>query len=61
MADKSFENVANFKYFGTTVTSDNHIHDDVMGTLNSRNACYHCVQSLAFSSLKNYVLKYAKP
>jgi hypothetical protein len=36
-ANRSFENIAQFKYLGTTVTSENFIQEEVKRRLNSGN------------------------
>jgi hypothetical protein len=35
LANKVFENVANFKYFGTTVTNKSCVHEEIKSRLNS--------------------------
>jgi hypothetical protein len=58
IANRSLENVTQFKYLGVTVTNQNLIDEEIKGTSNLGNACYHSVQKVLSSRLpsknKNY-------
>jgi hypothetical protein len=43
IADRSFKNVAQFKYLGMTITNQNLIQEKIKRRLNLDNACYHTV------------------
>jgi len=47
----SFEMVDELRYFGTTLTNQNSIQEEIQSRLKSGNACYHSVQNILSSSL----------
>jgi hypothetical protein len=59
IAKRSSENGSQFKYFGTTVTDQNLIQDEINKRLNSSNVCYCSVQNLLSSHLlsKNLIIR----
>jgi hypothetical protein len=54
---RSFENVSQFKYLGTSVIKQNLIQEEIKRRLNSGNACYHSVQKILSSRLLSKHLK----
>jgi hypothetical protein len=57
IADRYFENVAEFKYLGKIVINQNLIREEIWSRLNLRNACYHSVQNFLSSHLLSKSLK----
>jgi hypothetical protein len=57
ITNRSFQDVAKFRYLRTTLTDQNHMHEEIKSRLNSGNACYHSVQSLLSTRLLSRNLK----
>jgi hypothetical protein len=51
IGNRYFENVAQFRYFGTTLTSQNVIQMEIKRILISGSSCYHLVQNLSIYPL----------
>ena len=51
------EKVEEFKYFGTTLTNQNSVQEEIKSRLKGGNACYYSVQNLLSSSLLSKKLK----
>jgi hypothetical protein len=58
----TFERVEEFKYLGTTLTSQNSIQEEIRNRLKLGNACYYPVQNLLIPVCypKNYRLRYTE-
>ena len=56
--DNSYsERMEEFKYFGTTLTDQNSVQEEIKSRLKSGNACSHSVHNLSPSSLLSKNLK----
>jgi hypothetical protein len=57
IANRIFENMAEFIHFGTTVTNQNLIHEEIKSRLNSADACHHSVRIFLSSCLVSKIVK----
>jgi hypothetical protein len=57
ISNRGFENVAQFRYLGMTITNQHLIQEEIKRRLNSFNACYHSVQKRFSSRLLSKIIK----
>jgi hypothetical protein len=57
VANRCFENMAQFRYLGTPVTNQNLCQEEINRRLNSSNACYHSVRNILASPLLSKDIK----
>jgi hypothetical protein len=57
LANRSFENVPQFRYLGTTVTNQNLFQEEIKRRLISGNSGYHSVQNILSSRLLSKKVK----
>ena len=55
--NSSVERVEELRYFGTTLTNQNSIQEEIKSRLKLGNGCYHSVQNLLSSNLLSKNLK----
>ena len=55
--NSSIERVEEFKYFGTTLTNQNSIQEEIKSRMKLGNSCYYSVQNLLSSRLLSKNLK----
>jgi hypothetical protein len=62
ISNRCYENVAQFRNVGTTITNENFIQEEIKGRPNSGNASYHSVKNLLSSRLlsKNVKIRVQK-
>jgi hypothetical protein len=49
IVNRSYEDVAKFKYLETTLTDKKCRNEEIKSRLNAGKACYHSIQSLVFT------------